>query len=43
MLIGGDESVGRFFGLNPWTAIITMAVLGVGGMNIFIEKNNNFY
>ena len=32
MLTGGDKSVARFFGLNPWTAIITMAILGVGGI-----------
>jgi hypothetical protein len=29
-----DESEGRFFGLNPWTAIITMAILGVGGLKL---------
>jgi hypothetical protein len=31
ILFSDDVEEGRFFGLNPWTAIITMAVLGVGG------------
>jgi hypothetical protein len=37
LVLDEDESEGRFFGLNPWTAIITMAILGVGGLKM--QKN----
>jgi hypothetical protein len=37
LVLDEDESEGRFFGLNPWTAIITMAILGVGGLKM--KKN----
>ena len=34
LVLDEDKSEGRFFGLNPWTAIITMAILGVGGFKM---------